>query len=262
MSSETRGTLPSHFVWYECHTPDVAVAEAFYGAVLGWNARDAGMPDRRYTLVAIGETPVGGLLEKPASSFSNGDKPGWMGYIGVDSVDRYIKRVESLSGVVHRAAEDIPQVGRFAVVADPQGAIFTLFEPWPVDQPQRLPVGTPGTAAWHDLTTSDGNAAFAFYADLFDWSRSGTVDMGPNGMYQIFAAGSERLGGIMNRVASSPISGWFFTFHVTEIHAAADRVKQQGGQVIHGPSIVPGDRQIAHCRDPLGALFGIVAPSA
>jgi uncharacterized protein len=253
--------MSSNFVWYEFHTFDAGKAEPFYRGVLGWGAHEAGMPDRRYILVTVGEIAIGGILEKPANSFTDGAKPGWIGYIGVDSVDEYSNRVRQAGGFVHRAAESIPDVGRFAVVADPQGAIFVLFQPLDGrQQPERPAAGSAGSPAWHDLAASDWQSDFAFYAGLFGWTKSDVLDMGPNGVYQIFAAGSGPIGGMMTRMNPAQSPGWLFYFNVEEIQAAITRVKEHGGSVVHGPSVVPGGQQIAHCLDPQGAMFGIVGP--
>ncbi|MBV9265422.1 MAG: VOC family protein [Acidobacteriaceae bacterium] len=262
MSSPGANTSPSRFVWYELHTPRAKPAEAFYRPVLGWGAQDGGVPNHPYTLVTIGGIPIGGLLEKPATSFARGEKAHWVGYIGVGNVDEFSKRVQQAGGVVHRAAEDIPSVGRFAVVADPQGAMFVLFQPRDTRQQAQFPKpGTPGSAAWHDLAAVDWQSEFAFYSDLFGWSKSDALDMGPAGTYQIFSAGSEPIGGMMNRMDASQTPGWLFYFNVDDINAAIDRVKQHGGTIVHGPSVVPGGQQIAHCLDTQGAIFGIVAPA-
>jgi predicted enzyme related to lactoylglutathione lyase len=254
---------PSDFGWYELHTPDATAAERFYRGVLGWGALDAGMTDRRYTLVSVDGMPIGGLLEKPAKSFTDGMKPSWLGYIGVTNIDEYSRRVQEAGGMVHRAVEDIPGVGRFAVVADPQGAIFVLFQPADgTQQPTPLKPGTPGTVAWHDLAAIDWQSDFAFYVELFGWSKATTVDMGSSGVYQIFASRSEPIGGMMNRMDPAQSPAWLFYFNVEEINAAIGRVKEHGGTVVHGPSEVPGGQQIAHCVDPQGAIFGIVTPKS
>jgi predicted enzyme related to lactoylglutathione lyase len=84
--------------------------------------------------------------------------------------------------------------------------------------------------------------------------------MDPNGVYQIFAAGSEPIGGMMTRMDPTQPPGWLFYFNVDEIKAAIARVNQHGGTVVHGPSEAPGGQQVARCLDPQGAIFGIVAP--
>lgn len=256
----THAPQASSFSWYELHTPDAAAAAAFYAPVLGWNVRDSGMQDKKYTLVSVGETPVGGLLEKPPAAFAAGEHARWLGYLGVSDVDAHCRRVWQAGGKVLRAAEEIPGVGAFAVVADTQGAVFVLFQPAAgVAPPERPGISTPGMPVWHDLGTADPEAAFRFYSDLFGWTKLHAMPMGPDGVYQIFAIDSQPAGGIAT--APDPTNtGWLFYFHVSEIEAAIDRVKQHGGTVVHGPSEVPGGQFIAHCFDPQGAIFGIVGP--
>ncbi|MBV8896210.1 MAG: VOC family protein [Acidobacteriaceae bacterium] len=253
----------STFCWYELHTPDAAAAEAFYQPVLGWATRDAGMPDRKYVLVSAGDVPVGGLLEKPARAFELGDKPAWVGYIGVGDLGESCERLQKAGGTVHRAAEDIPGVGRFAVVGDPQGAVFVLFQPADgVTPPERPGNCTPGMPVWHELAAPDSDSNFQFYAGLFGWTKVSELDMGPGGMYQMFAAGAGPIGGMMSLMNGAQKSAWLFYFHVPEIAAAMDSVEQHGGKVVYGPAPVPGGALIAHCLDTQGALFGIVGPAS
>lgn len=251
----------SRFSWYELHSPDASAAAAFYERVLGWSTHDGGVPGRKYTLVSVGEMPIGGLLEKPAAAFASGEKARWVGYIGVDDIRVFLERVQQAGGVVHRASETIPGVGTFAVVADPQGAIFVFFQPLAgITPPEQPRAAIPGTPAWHDLGALDWESAFQFYAELFGWTKAQAIDMGPNGIYQIFAAGGEPIGGMMTLPNPAQGAGWMFYFHVEEIEAAIDRVKRNGGTVVHGPSVVPGGQQIAHCLDTQGAIFGMVTP--
>jgi predicted enzyme related to lactoylglutathione lyase len=260
MSSETSKDKPSNFVWYELHTFDAAGAETFYRNVVGWGAEDAGMPGKAYTLLTAGKTAIGGVLAKPAGDFVDGAKPGWMGYIGVNDIDGFTSRVLKAGGVLHRAAEDIPGVGRFSVVADPQGAIFVLFAPTGGRQAELPPAGTPGTFAWHDLAAAEWQSDFDFYSNLFGWSKAGALDMGAAGTYQIFAAGDVPLGGMMTRTDKAQAPGWLYYVNVEDIDAAVSRAVDGGGKLTHGPSTVPGGQRIAHCLDPQGAIFGMVAP--
>src|SRR5579875_2963471 len=110
----------SSFVWYELHTPDAPSAAAFYQPVLGWTTSESGKTDRPYTLVHASNIPIGGLLQKPAASFTAGAGAAWIGYIGVADLHASLAKHQKLGGMVHRAAETIPDVGSFAVLADPQ----------------------------------------------------------------------------------------------------------------------------------------------
>jgi predicted enzyme related to lactoylglutathione lyase len=139
--SKNRG----QFVWYDVMTSDSKAAESFYRSVIGWDAKDSGMADRSYTILSIGPTMVGGLMPIPEEARAMGARPNWMGYIGVDDVDAYAARVKAAGGAVHRAPEDIPGVGRFAVVSDPHGAAFRLFRGAGEPQSPQIAPGTPAT---------------------------------------------------------------------------------------------------------------------
>ncbi len=251
----------SNFVWYELHTYDAGAAATFYGKVLGWTAVDAQMPDKKYLVVSIGQRMVGGLLEKKAKEFDGGVKPMWVGYVGVKDVDEAAKSVVKAGGVVHKAAEDISNVGRYAVVADPQGAIFCVFQPT-AGQPDRpTPTnGLAGTFGWSQLDAADGASAFEFYSAQFGWTGSGTIDMGAAGQYQMFNAGEQMIGGMMTRMDKSEAPAWLYFINVEDANAAVARVKESGGTVLNGPNPVPGGQLVATCVDPQGAKFGVVGP--
>jgi len=129
-------------------------------------------------------------------------------------------------------------------------------------RPEAPKAGTPGMPAWHDLGALDWESDFQFYAHLFGWTKAQAINMGPNAVYQIFAAGSQLIGGMMTIPDPAPGAGWMFYFHVEAVAAAVERVRQNGGTLVHGPSVVPGGQQIAHCLDTQGALFGIVGPGS
>jgi predicted enzyme related to lactoylglutathione lyase len=170
--SNTHGT----FVWYEVMTSDTKAAESFYRSVIGWDAKDSGMTDRSYTLFSMGPTMVGGLMPIPQDAAKAGVGPAWMGYIGVDDVDVYAKRVKAAGGAIHRGPEDIPGVGRFAVAGDPHGAGFMLFKGAGDEAVTPAPAGTPGHVGWRELHAGDREGAFAFYSGLFGWTKGEAVD--------------------------------------------------------------------------------------
>jgi hypothetical protein len=241
-------------------TSDIKAAESFYRRVIGWDAKDSGLADRSYTLLSVGPAMVGGLMPIPEAARANGARPVWTGYIGVDDVDAYAARVKAAGGAVHRAPEDIPGVGRFAVVADPHGAIFNLFKGNSDQEPAPAAPGTPGHVGWHELSAGDGASAFTFYSGLFGWTKAEAMDMGPMGVYQIFATGGAPCGGMMTKMPQTPAPFWLYYFNVDAVESAMARVKDAGGQIIHGPMQVPGGSWIAHGLDPQGAIFAMVGP--
>jgi uncharacterized protein len=253
-------TKPNPFVWYDVMTTDTKAAEKFYSAVVRWDIKDSGMPNTTYSILSTGGTMVGGLMPIPEDARAMGVQPAWMGYIAVDDVDDYAKRVKAAGGAIYREPADIPGVGRFAVAADPHGAGFYLFKPNTTEQPTQPPAGTPGQIGWRELHAGDGVAAFAFYSGLFGWTKSDAMDMGEMGVYQTFKTAGEQGGGMMTKMAQSPRPFWLYYFNVDAIDAAAKRVTDAGGKVVNGPMPVPGDMWIIQGLDQQGAMFGLLAP--
>jgi predicted enzyme related to lactoylglutathione lyase len=250
---------PNSFVWYELMTTDLDAAETFYRAVVGWTAQDSGQPDMRYTIMSAGEKMVAGLMTLPPEVSEAGGRPAWLGYIGTPDVDAATAGVKRAGGAVHRPPADIPGVGRFSVVADPQGAVFMLFTP-NGGEASPVPPGTPGRVGWHELYAADWKTAFDFYAGQFGWTKDQAVDMGEMGIYQLFAAGGPAIGGMMNKPDMVPMPAWLFYFNVDAADAAAARVTANGGQLLMGPMEVPGGSWILQAMDPQGAIFALVAP--
>jgi uncharacterized protein len=253
-------TATGKFVWYDVMTTDCKAAEAFYTGVFGWTATDPGVADHPYTPLSIQETPVAGLMPIPPPAA--GSPPRWTGYIGVDDVDAMCPRLTAAGGTIHRSPEDIPGVGRFAVVSDPHGAIFILYTQTCEGPAPQLQPDTPGTVGWHELHSNDWDKAFAFYSGLFGWTKREAVDMGPMGTYQTFATGDgPAVGGMMTRRPEIPGPFWLYYFNVPALDAATARVTKGRGKLLGDPHQVPGGSWIVHCTDPQGAMFAMVGPT-
>ena len=249
----------AHFVWYELMTADASAATAFYTEAVGWKAEDSGMPGMAYTLMKVGDAQVAGIMPTPVELQTRGTPSAWSGYVAVDDVDAMEARVLAAGGQVLRRAEDIPEVGRFAVVTDPQGASFMLFKPARNDPPPMPPAEAPGTVGWHELRARDGAAVFGFYAALFGWTKGEGLDMGAQGTYQLFEIDGVPSGAVMNKESDSPMPSWRYYFRVDAIDAALRRVKKLGGTVTMGPHEVPGGLWVAHALDPQGAVFALMS---
>ena len=249
------------FIWYELMTSDPTAAEDFYQGVVGWKTADAGQPDMKYTILSVGDRGIGGVMAIPANAAKAGARPAWFGYVGVPDTDDFAKRIVEAGGSLQRKPGNIPNVGRFAVVADPGGAAFMLLTPLPRgDEPPRPNPGTPGFVGWHELTSSIGQeAAFAFYSKQFGWDTAELMDMGPMGKYRIFSADGVTLGGMMDKPEEAPASGWTFYVNVDGLDAAIERIQKHGGQVVMGPHEVPGGSWIVQALDPQGARFALVS---
>jgi predicted enzyme related to lactoylglutathione lyase len=248
------------FVWYELMTTDTAAAQAFYGKVVGWGMMDSGLDDRSYTLLTVNGVPSLGMMGLTAAECENGMRPAWMGYVASPDVDAQAASFKTAGGALYFGPEDIPEVGRFAMAGDPQGAAIGLFKAGGMQEPPAFAPDTPGRVGWRELMAGDMPAVFEFYAREFGWTKAEAHDMGPMGVYQLFAAGGEAIGGMMTKPPQIPAPFWQYYFNVETIRAAADRVTSAGGTVLMGPAQVPGGQWIIQALDPQGAAFGLVAP--
>ncbi|MDV4178913.1 VOC family protein [Rhizobium brockwellii] len=256
--SETHGK----FIWCELMTPDTSAAAKFYSSVVGWTTSEMkmeGMPT--YTIFEANGIGVAGLMEFPAELEGKGIPPNWTGYVDVDDVDQSAKDFAANGGSVRRPPEDIPTIGRFAVVADPHGAVLCIMTPAPMEKPMpELAFDAPGNIGWHELYAGNGEQALAFYSKLFGWTKHSDFDMGPMGVYYLFAHNGRQIGGMMTKPENMPMPFWSYYFIVPTLDAAIERVTSGGGKVVHGPMEVPGGSWIIQATDPQGAFFCLVAP--
>ncbi len=245
-------------VWYELATRDLQASRDFYGPLLGWSFQNAGMEGFDYELAMADGDMIAGLMD-PGQAMPEF----WQVYFAVENCDDAVARAKTLGAQVHRAPEDIPGTGRFAILADPQGAAFGLLQSLPGQEGNAFDQAKSGHGNWHELNSTDPEAGFDFYAALLGWSRSDVppMDMGEMGHYQLFAHQGRDIGGMM-RVQGAGVtpSFWLTYFGVPGADAAAARITASGGQVMHGPIEVPGGAWIVMAQDPRGVWFAVVGP--
>lgn len=250
-------TIPrGRIVWHELTTTDPDAAIAFYTKVVGWTTIPFDqMPG--YRMWAIGTTPVGGVMKSPDAAMSTGAR--WLPFVAVADVDNAVRQAEAMGARTSAAAQDIPGGGgRFAVLADPQGALFGVFATTG-EYPGHDGLPAKGEFSWHELATTDGNAAWHFYHQLFGWEKMHAMDMGPDGMYQMFGRASVQLGGMYAPKASAQ-SGpprWLCYVKVANADSATALTTKLGGRITSGPMEVPGGDRITMCVDPQGGAFAV-----
>lgn len=250
--------LNGRFVWYELMTNDPVAAKAFYAPILGWTYEDMSMAEMTYTVASITQ-PVAGIMPIPPDAKAMNIPPNWTGYVAVADCDATCARVTELGGKIMKAPQDIPNVGRFAICTDPQGAYFALLQGSgePMD-PKLMALGHIG---WHELYTSDLEAGFAFYAALFGWTLLRDMDMGPEmGVYRVFGKDGADMGGMMTAPPQMPVSAWGYYFSVPDINEAQKTFTGGGGKVVNGPMEVPGPMWVFNGVDPQGAFVSMVGP--
>jgi predicted enzyme related to lactoylglutathione lyase len=257
-------TNTGRFVWYELLTSDVQGAIAFYSEVVGWKPQRWEAGD--YMMWAGNQGPLGGVTLLPETAKKMGAPPFWQANIQVANVDETVATVKRLGGQVY-VTEDVPTVGRLAVIADPQGAVIAVFTP--ASDMQSHDAAKPGEFSWHELYTTDHEAAFAFYQQIAGWERLGEFDMGPMGKYLLWGRGGKQLGGMMTkpRDMKTPDGrevppSWLYYITTDDLDAALERAKAKGARVLNGPMPVPGGQRIVQLMDPQGAAFALVTPPA
>jgi len=244
----------SRFVWHELLTTDTKAGGGFFSKLAGWKTEAApNMPE--YTLFKAGDRQVAGMMALPRDAAAMHIPPNWLSYVSTSSADDTSRKAEALGGKVLKAPADIPTVGRFAVLQDPQGAAFAVF------QPAGAPPDGPPTVdfSWHELATTDWRAALSFYGSLFGWEATDSMDMGPElGTYQMYGWKGETLGGMFNKPKQVPgPPNWLPYIKVEDATTTAVLVKKLGGKIVNGPMEVPGGSWIAQGLDLQGAFFAV-----
>jgi predicted enzyme related to lactoylglutathione lyase len=254
------------WIWYELMTSDAAGAKAFYEAVVGWTVTLGTEAPMHYGFIANPDGDMtGGLLPLTAEMTAEGAHPTWLGYIGVDDCDAAVKGVEAKGGKMLMPPFDL-DVGRFALVADPDGVPFYLMTPKMPDGGMggstAFDLRLVGRCGWNELQAGNQQGALDFYTSLFGWTLPEPMDMGPMGKYQFIDHGGETIGAIMQKAPHVPQPAWGFYFRVADIDVAADATRAHGGQVFHGPVAVPGGDWVINGMDPQGAAFALVGARA
>jgi uncharacterized protein len=249
------------FIWYELMTTDADGAREFYHKVVGWDIEAVPSGDMDYRMISSENGPIAGLMPLTSEMVSGGVPSAWLGYVGVDDVDAMAKSYADGGGAIHIPPTDIPGVGRFAYVADPQGAMLYVMRGASDEESLSFSYDHPriGHCAWNELATTDVEAAKHFYGQRFGWVKDGEMDMGPMGAYEFLRHGDKgMLGAVMPKVPEDPNSHWIHYFRVADIDAAMAAITANGGQVTMGPDPIPGGDFSMKGIDPQGAHFALV----
>jgi uncharacterized protein len=253
--------MHGQFVWYDLITSDPAAAQRYYPPLTGWKTQkfEQSSPDMPYTMWTVDGEPIGGVGQISREQAAMGVKPHWLPSVDVSNIDESVRKVTSLGGKVVQAPMAIPNMGRYAIIQDPQGATISVYQS---DGPTSGFDGTPriGRVSWNELMTTDYRKAFDFYRQLFGWEKTGEeMDMGGGSMYLMYGMKGKMFGGMFNGDAAGMPNmppNWLPYVSVKDVKQTVDAATRAGGKLGRGPMDVPGGI-IAILADPQGARFAL-----
>jgi len=255
-TKEAVGLAPGTFCWVELGTSDAAGAKEFYTKLFSWDYVDNPVgPDMVYTMLKRDGRNAAALYKLMPDMVSQGVPPNWMSYVLVENADQSAAKVTELGGTVLKGPFDVSTVGRMAVIQDPTGAVFAL---WQTGTHHGVDIyNVPGSLCWNELGTTDTGKAREFYTGLFGWSAN-TQQFGPM-EYTIFQNTGRPAGGMYQ---ITPEMGcpphWLPYFAVDDCDETVRRAESLGAKTMKPADDIPGTGRFAIVTDPQGAAFAVI----
>jgi uncharacterized protein len=249
---------PGTFCWIDLGTPDQDDAGEFYGALFGWTLKEDENAEQTggYRTARLGDNAIGGVMKL----MQEGQPPAWMNYVCVEDADATTEKARRAGGTVHAEPMSVLDYGRMAVLADPTGAVFGIWQPG--KNIGADVVAEPGAMAWNELNTRDPEAAKVFYGEVFGWSFEEREFEGA-GVYTSIELDGETIGGLSNitdRVPPEVPAHWLVYFAVVDADATLATAKDRDGEVFIGPMDISEVGRLAILKDPWGAVFALIQP--
>ena len=244
------------FSYADLQTSDLDAATSFYTGLFGWDVDDQPMgedPSDVYRMFTRNGKIVCAASKQRPEQAEAGVPPMWNVYFTVSDVDLKAKEAEAAGGTVHAQPFDVFDAGRMAVVADPAGAFFCLWQA--KDNIGSYVLKEPNTLTWPECGSTDPEKAKAFYAQLLGWT-SEDQHMGPSDTYTVFSVHGEQLAGLMK--SQMPMSYWAIYFSVEDCKGLTEKVRSAGGQILMDSDPIPGVGLVTVATDPQGAMFGMI----
>jgi predicted enzyme related to lactoylglutathione lyase len=234
------------FVWHEQVSSDPKQAQDFYTRLFGWGTEVYKPGEVDYAMISSGGQAHGGF----GKAMQGAPPPHWLSHVCVENLDETIEKAKRAGGSVAAGPFDMEEIGRMAILADPQGGYVSAFQ-----SAGDLP-GSEGVFVWDELLTTDVDGAQRFYEQVFGWTTS---DMGPEyGGYRIFNRGETGVAGLMGAPHESIPPHWQPYIAVEDTDGTVAKAIELGGATILEPMDVPEVGRLAVLHDPQGAAFGII----
>ncbi len=240
------------FVWFEHASADIERASAFYSALVGWKIQGMPMGAQTYHMILNGNDGIGGLVPLR----QEGVPSHWMSYLSVADVDAAAAAATNAGAKVLMPPTDFPPVGRGATLADPTGAVFSIWKSAQGDRPDTEKVA-PGDWYWNECWAADDISALTFYEKAFGFSHQ-AMDMGPQGTYFILMKDGVARAGLMKSTQSSSPPAWLPYICVSDCDASTQHATVLGAQVLVPATDIPNVGRFSVLMDPLGAAIAIM----
>lgn len=244
------------FVWFEYVGGDAKKAQAFYGELFHWKTQPMPTPDGgSYTMIALGNNTIGGYAPVVPGELTS---PHWRTHLQVSDASATVAKIKSAGGKVIKEPQKMGDMGTMALVADPQGAQFALWQPGKTEGTGDYK-GIEGAWVWNELMTDDADKAVAFYKQIAGYAVD-PMTMGEHGTYHVLKVGDKGTGGVMKKMMPQAPNAWLPYVQVASVDQTADRAKKLGADIKVPPTDIPEVGRFAVFTDPLGAPIGILQP--
>jgi predicted enzyme related to lactoylglutathione lyase len=245
---------PGTFSWTELSTSDFDAGIALYADLFGWEVNKEDIPGGVYATFRVNGKDVAGGSPQREEEKQAGIPPHWNVYVTVDNAEQTAKQAEAAGGSIVAPAFDVMEFGRMAIIADPTGATFCVWEPKTNIGAQLL--GETGALSWSEVMTTDPDEAGTFYSEVFGYTMEpfGPEEQG----YKVFMKGDAQIAGMMRNPTEGAPSYWGIYFTAEDVDKVAEKIKAAGGQVFMGPQDMPEVGRVSVLADPQGAMFGVI----
>ena len=243
--------MSGKFVWFEYVSKDIAKAQGFFGELFNWGVKRVPMPGGEYAMISVGDRTIGGYQVTPAGAPPEAH---WLTHLEVSDARATSKQIEVLGGKTLKPAFAVGDFGTMAIVADPHGGYFALWQPTKLEA-QPTPVD--GAFCWNELASKDPARSVEFYAKIGDFNEK-TVDMGDMGTYHVLESGDQPRAGVMKQMMPGQPHAWLPYVQVANPDATADRAKKLGANVVVPPTDIPNVGRFSVLVDPQGCALGIL----
>jgi len=254
---ESTALKPGTFCWVELATSDDAAGKTFYTQLFGWTYEDHPMgPGMVYTMLKLDGKDVGALYKLMPDQEAQGVPPHWLSYVLVANADEAAEKAKAAGATILKEPFDVFTVGRMAVIQDPAGAVFAIWQAG--DHKGASIYNVPNSFCWNELMTTDTKKAGDFYSTTFEWGRD-VQNFGPL-EYTMFNNGDRPAGGMLQIAPEmGPIPpNWLVYFAVDDCDAKVQKATELGGTVMKRADDIPGVGRFAVLGDPQGAVFAII----